>query len=336
MKFCQKCGVPNPDTANYCGACKTVLEQSQEQVSNKERARLAMLNAYKSIGSSGIMLALVVCYVLMLIASIPLIFNVDDMASMFREIARESIGSVPRGDSVFMIIAFTIGVIELLHTALMLTGYAMLYNDSLKATDSIYTRGLNYIKGIATLGLVCSYLFAALGVLTIFISIIDFIIVEIVILPVILYFRKLISTLDSIQYSASTLTPSLEVSTYVIVINYVIAALAFISLPYNLTILSLISTVIFILNAVLFSVIKRKIESVQLGLSYAMREKITASTYSVVDANSIPDAKPSVSPTIKKPITIKMAHEIDMDSEESGDANTAQKDDANQNLEKEQ
>jgi hypothetical protein len=67
-----------------------------------------------------------------------------------------------------------------------------------------------------------------------------------------------------------------------------------------------------------------------------MREKITASTYSVVDANSMPDAKPSVSPTIKKPITIKMAHEIDMDSEESGDANTAQKDDANQNLEKEQ
>ncbi|NLB62021.1 MAG: zinc-ribbon domain-containing protein, partial [Clostridiales bacterium] len=152
MKVCPKCGVPNEDSMNFCSSCRTVLGLSQTQQDEKVQTRKGVLEAFKSVGSSKVMLAIVILFVAIMVFSIIELKNFDSYVNA--QFSQSQFGNSQLERQAFKAGAVIGLVIAALPVILMFLWFFLFYASSTKATDSINTGGLSLLRGLSIFYLV--------------------------------------------------------------------------------------------------------------------------------------------------------------------------------------
>lgn len=312
MKVCEKCGAENHDNVYFCTACKIKLGLSQEEQEKKLAEQKEVVEVFKSVGSSKIVLAIILLFVVSIAFSIYGFINLDSIIQ--NSLSNSYPGYPLEAFSEVKIYAYISAIVGSIPQMMIFIGLIQLYSASKKATDSINTSGLSLIKASSVYNLVIICILAAVSLLTLLPVFLLFLIIEGMCVLGIVYYVKLNKTIDSIKFAANTKTTSIEISTYVIVMNCIIGVFALIGLIFEFTFEPLLGTAIIFLYALLLSNLDSKIKKVRARKAVSAFYKRDSSFYIPTDAPSVCGNEPPLYPMALPKLEQKV-EEISFDSE---------------------
>ncbi|NLB62022.1 MAG: hypothetical protein GX802_06385 [Clostridiales bacterium] len=280
MKICQKCGTENQDHEYYCSVCRVKLGPSLEEQEKKLAKQKEVFEVFKSVGSSKIVLAIILLFIVSIAFSVYGLLNLDEtILNVYPNLPLETFSQT-------MILTCILAIVFSIPSIMLFIGLIKLYSSSKKATESINTSGLSLIRASSMYNLVLFCILAAFSLTTLPVFIV-FLLIEGMCVLGIVYYAKLNKTIDSIIFAVNTKTTAIEISTYVIVMNYIFVVFALIGFIYAFSIQSLLGAVLTLLCAVLLTYLDSKIKKVRARKAVSAFYNRDSSFYIPTDAPSV-------------------------------------------------
>lgn len=266
--FCNKCGAQYADGASFCTTCGaqlTVARPSKPPLSSNP-----VINTVKKAGSSPLMLVSAIGFSLTVLIQFVMVFLFNPMfTALVREAIDEALMEYPFVASseyyfneILPIINTVMTTIEvvfivlmaggLIITGLILAGMWITYSSAAnRRSDGMKTSGLTMIKCCAVFEMVIMIIFLLViligfmlatvsiaqtgeGSIALLVLVISLIIIVGAGVLNLVYYAKVLKTINSVKNTIKTGVPSEKVSRFVAVMCFISAAFSLLSLPFSI------------------------------------------------------------------------------------------------------